>query len=212
MRKTFPFLLISAVLLCACTSPEQDLQIRLFWLQQYNRLMLQALGKKLKNAENNPQLNMALKQLQQLQTQQIFPEAQSEKNLNQAAYADSPAAAQPARKAKPAPQIMDVTLDTDILPGKASVEDRTRMKQALDEVQLANQSMLNDIASSFGDNVKYQAFLITADTERKLKQAASTSANFTVYSSTQQQLLEAQNKKLTSLMQQNVHNLKNIRR
>lgn len=215
-------MLLSSVLLCACTSPEQDAQIRLFWIQQYAKLMASKAEKQLQNAADNPQLRQAIQLLQaQLQTQMSASQTPAENaqtgpstknSVQQPAAAPKTQTAQPARKAKPAPQIMDVTLDNESLPGKASAQDRAKMKKALEEVQLSNQSTLNDIATAFGEEVKYQAFLLTAETERKLKQAAAKSANYAAYSATQKRLLQAQNKALNQLMQQNAHNLKNLRR
>ncbi len=209
--KKFILFPLAALLLCACTTKEQAQQIRLFWLQQYANLMSAQLQKKLQTVQNNPQLAEMLKQMQ---TQiRSLPQQAAAVNSNKATASAQSEAAQPvSRRTYNAPQIMEVTLDTDALPGKAPHEDRVRMKRALEAVQISNQNTLNDIAATFGDKVKYQAFLLTADTERKLKQTASTSANFNAYLAAQKKLIQTQNWKLNQLMQQNADSIKNIRR
>lgn len=190
---------IAALLLGACTTEEQSQQIRLFWLKQYAALMTQKLVN-LQSKTNDPRL------------QALVAEFQKNPPLVLPAVPQNTSAPAAQRRPKPAPQIMEVTLDTDALPGRAPKEDRVKMKQALESVQVANQKTLTDIAATFGDNVKYQAFLLTAETERQLKQAAAQSASFNAYLTTQQRLLSAQDKQLNQLMQKNVGSLKKLPR
>ncbi len=189
--KKFILFPLAALLLCACTTEEQSQQIRLFWLKQYAAVMTQKL------ANMQPQANG-----QSLQA--LLTEFQKSPSVSQSAAAQ--------QRQKPAPQIMEVTLDTEALPGRAPKEERVKMKHALEAVQLSNQTTLTDIAATFGDNVKYQAFLLTAETERQLKQAAAQSADFNAYLTAQQKLLVEQDKKLNQLMQKNAGSIKKIRR
>ena len=46
-KQSLLFILFAAALLAGCTTPEQDQQIRLFWLTQYGELMAKHLGKNL---------------------------------------------------------------------------------------------------------------------------------------------------------------------
>lgn len=200
MKKQIFFLLLAISLFAGCTTKEQEQQIRLFWLQQYTNLMM----KKLENMKQTLPSDFQLKNLtsswsQSLPSQHVPAAAQTPRPTGQTAA--------PAR-----PQIMEVTLDTDTLPGKASAADRTRMKRALEAVQISNQSTLSDIAVTFGDNVKYKAFLITADTERKLKETAKKSANFSAYFTEQQKLLKEQDRKINDLLLKNTGSIKNLPR
>ena len=197
--KKFILFPLAALLLCACTTEEQSQQIRLFWLKQYAAVMTQKL------ANMQPQANG-----QSLQA--LLTEFQKSPSVTQSTAAQNTPAAAAQQRPKPAPQIMEVTLDTEALPGRAPKEDRVKMKHALEAVQLSNQTTLTDIAATFGDNVKYQAFLLTAETERQLKQAAAQSADFNAYLTAQQQLLVEQDKKLNQLMQKNAGSIKKIRR
>lgn len=197
--KKFILFPLAALLLCACTTEEQSQQIRLFWLKQYAAVMTQKL------ANMQPQANG-----QSLQA--LLTEFQKSPSVTQSSAAQNTPAAAAQQRQKPAPQIMEVTLDTEALPGRAPKEERVKMKHALEAVQLSNQTTLTDIAATFGDNVKYQAFLLTAETERQLKQAAAQSADFNAYLTAQQQLLVEQDKKLNQLMQKNAGSIKKIRR
>lgn len=197
--KKFILFPLAALLLCACTTEEQSQQIRLFWLKQYAAVMTQKL------ANMQPQANG-----QSLQA--LLTEFQKSPSVTQSSAAQNTPAAAAQQRPKPAPQIMEVTLDTEALPGRAPKEERVKMKHALEAVQLSNQTTLTDIAATFGDNVKYQAFLLTAETERQLKQAAAQSADFNAYLTAQQKLLVEQDKKLNQLMQKNAGSIKKIRR
>ena len=197
--KKFILFPLAALLLCACTTEEQSQQIRLFWLKQYAAVMTQKL------ANMQPQANG-----QSLQA--LLTEFQKSPSVTQSSAAQNTPAAAAQQRPKPAPQIMEVTLDTEALPGRAPKEERVKMKHALEAVQLSNQTTLTDIAATFGDNVKYQAFLLTAETERQLKQAAAQSADFNAYLTAQQKLLVEQDKKLNQLMHKNAGSIKKIRR
>lgn len=193
MKKRSLFLLVAAVVLAGCTSKEQEQQIRLFWLQQYTNLMMKKIAAAQQNLAKDPRMKEFAAALQKINAQPL------------------PAAPQqPAPRAKP-PQIMEVSMSEDLLPGKASEADRARMKRALEAVQLSNQATLSDIETTFGGDVKYKAFLITAKTERQLKNIAAQSANFTAYFNEQQKLLKNQEAQINQLLLQNTGNIKKIR-
>lgn len=185
-KQSLLFILFAAALLAGCTTPEQDQQIRLFWLTQYGELMAKHLGK-------NLPAPAALAH--------SMPEA------------SQPAAVRTPRKPiEPQPQLIDVTLETDALPGNAPLADRKRMKRAWDAVQLSNQKTLEDINVAFGAQVKGKAFLITANTEKQLKQEAKQAANFAAYFARQRDLLAKQEQSLTQLMTQNRNNIKKLKK
>lgn len=193
MKKRSLFLLVAAVVLAGCTSKEQEQQIRLFWLQQYTNLMMKKIAAAQQSLAKDPRMKEFAAALQKINAQPL------------------PAAPQqPAPRAKP-PQIMEVSMSEDLLPGKASEADRARMKRALEAVQLSNQATLSDIETTFGGDVKYKAFLITAKTERQLKNIAAQSANFTAYFNEQQKLLKNQEAQINQLLLQNTGNIKKIR-
>lgn len=145
MKKYILLPLAAAVMLAGCTTKEQDQQIRTFWMKQYMNVMVKLMSKKM---DSLPQAAR-----QKLAAPQVRAGGQ---NVHQ------PQRTQPA----PQPQIMEVTLDTDALPGRAPHADRVRMKRALEAVQISNQNILSDIAVTFGDNVKTQALVLTAGTKR----------------------------------------------
>ena len=193
MKKRSLFLLVAAVVLAGCASKEQEQQIRLFWLQQYTNLMMKKIADAQQNLAKDPRMKEFAAALQKINAQPL------------------PAAPQqPAPRAKP-PQIMEVSMSEDLLPGKASEADRARMKRALEAVQLSNQATLSDIETTFGGDVKYKAFLITAKTERQLKNIAAQSTNFTAYFNEQQKLLKNQEAQINQLLLQNTGSIKKIR-
>ena len=192
---------LATVLLAGCLSKEQSQQIHLFWLQQYSNLMMKKMSTAMEKMAKDPN----------------FEEFAKKFNMQQLPAAPHPSvntqpAAQPPVQKPARPQIMEVTLDSDALPGKASHADRVRMKRSLEAVQISNQATLSDIAATFGENVKYRAFLLTAQTEKNLKQIAAQSANFSAYFAAQQKLLKEQDKQLNELMQQNAGSIKKLRR
>lgn len=182
MKKT-PFFIFAAALIAAgCTSPDQDQQIRLFWMQQFSNLMTKSSNK----------LPAISHQRQPQPTPQPRP-------------APRPAA-------QPQPQLIDITLETDALPGKAPHEERIRMKRAWDAVQISNQKTLEDINAAFGEQVKTKAFIITANTEKQLKQEAENAANFAAYFARQQELLAKQEQDITQLMTQNKKSIRALKK
>lgn len=195
MKKFLLIPLAALFALAGCTSKEQTQQIRLFWLQQYTNFMMKQLTAKQQKLANDPRLKEFAAMLKQ-NNQPVSPNA----------------SVQNAPKRPAQPQIMEVTLETDTLPGKASQADRTRMKRALEAVQISNQNTLADIDATFGSQVKYQAFLLTTKTERQLKQIAAQSANFTAYFAQQQKLLKEQERQINELLQNNTASIKKLRR
>lgn len=189
MKKLILFSLTAVLLSSGCVSKEQEQQIRLFWMKQYanwtakNRTQNKIFRPSPLSDEKGPQ--RSLKGQNNPQTQP------ASNNL---------------------PQIMEVTLDTEALPGKAPLQDRIQMKTSLEEVLLSNQNTLSDINATFGNNVKYQAFLITSNTESQLKKAAEQSINLASYLAAQQKLLQEQNAQINELLLQNTSSIKQLRR
>lgn len=186
MKKILFFVFIAATIVGAgCTSPEQDQKIRLFWMQQYSNLMFKAMGKR-------PRATYPMPATPRMPARERQATPQTEQQS--------------------LPSLMDVTIETDALPGKAPHAERVRMKRAWDAVQIANQKTLDDINTAFGDQVKSKAFLVTANTEKQLKQAAQNAADFNAYFTQQKELLTKQNQAITALMTQNRHNIKKLKK
>lgn len=205
--------LIAAALVAGCTTKEQDEQIRTFWMMQ----SLEAMNKVATPANMEKLSKLAAKSanfgaMGAMETPHMdWPENFDEPEPALPAQPASQATA-PVRRAAPAPQFMDVTIDTDELPGRAPQAERAKMKRAFDAVQINNQAALSAIENSFNASVKHKAFLITTQTEKDLKAAAAKSANFQAYFAEQKRLLALQDQKLTQLMKQNTANLKRVRR
>lgn len=183
MKKQHFFIFLAAALLAAgCTTKEQDRQIQLFWLQQYTNLMMKSSGGLPSSARP------------------MMPAP----GMNAVSHAPRP-------QAEPQPQLIDVTLETDALPGKAPHADRVRMKRAWNAVQISNQKTVEDINTAFGAQVKAKAFIITANTEKQLKQEAKEAADFNAYFARQRELLTKQEQDLTRLMTQNKKSIRKLK-
>lgn len=192
MKKTILFLCAACLFSGACTSKEQDEKIKSFWMGQFIQAMV-------KYAPKQP-------------GGKIVPPIQLHKpNAHPAAAPTQAVTAKPAPKPAPV-QVLDVTMDDDALPGKAPYAERVQMKRAWTLFQLSNQNTLRDIQNTFGDQVKDKAFYITINTEKKLKQAAATAANYRVYAAKQKQLLAEQDQALQQLMMQNKASIKRIKK
>ncbi len=186
MKKHPFFIFIAAALLTAgCTSPEQDQKIRLFWMQQYAALTAKITGGQPRCARQTPPPPGLSFRPQQPGTK---------------------------TSAQPRPQVMDVTIETEALPGIAPYAERVRMKRAWDAVQIANQNTLDDISSAFGEKVKNQAFAVTTNTEKQLKQTAKEASNFAAYFTQQRALLSKQEQALNTLMTQNRTRIKKLKK
>jgi len=192
-NKHFLFI-CAAVLLAGCTSPEQDQEIRMFWMQQYSNVMMKKLSR-------------GGAALRPVHSQMPPAPAAAEPEAANGTYGKKPAP-----KANPQPQLIDVTIETDALPGKAPLADRKRMKRAWDAVQLSNQKTLEDINAAFGEQVKNKAFILTANTEKQLKKEAKEAANFAAYFARQRDLLTKQEQALTQLMTQNRNSIKKLKK
>ena len=202
--------LIAAALVAGCTTKEQDEQIRTFWMMQSLEVMNKVATPA--NMEKLSKLAAKSANLGATETPHMDWPENFEGPTPAIPAQPAPQATAPVRRATPAPQFMDVTIDTDELPGKAPQEERAKMKRAFGAVQINNQATLASIENSFNASVKHKAFLITTQTEKDLKAAAAKSANFQAYFAEQKRLLALQDQKLTQLMKQNTANLKRVRR
>lgn len=212
MKKYTLLPLIAVSLLAGCTTKEQDEKIKTFWMMQSMQLMNKVASTKMDQLTKLAAGSANFGAMGAMGSRHMdFPEHFDGPTPALPAQNASTAAA-PVRRTTPAPQIMDVTMDTDELPGKAPQAERAKMKRAFDAVQVNNQAALVSIERTFNTAVKHKAFLITTQTEKDLKAAAAKSANFQAYLSEQKRLLALQDQKLMQLMKQNAANLKRTRR
>ena len=197
MKKASLFIFLSVcVLFAGCTSKEQDEKIRAFWFGQLFGVMMKA---------------SSFKQPAAMPLPVSFAKSAAARSAQPVPVQSKPVShTVTTPKPQPAP-IMDVTMDDDALPGKASYDDRVRMKQDLTTLQLNNQAALRDLQTTFGGDVKDKAFYIMLNTEQKLKQAAYTAADYNAYASRQSGLLQEQNKAIAQLMEQNKASIRRIK-
>lgn len=114
--------------------------------------------------------------------------------------------------AVPAKQYMEITMEDDgLVKGKAPLKDRQAMQRAIEKVQQDNEKTLQDIGQMFGNATQTQAFAITSNTEKALRQKAAASASLQAYLTAQKQLLAQQEQNLNKLMQENARFLRDIR-
>ncbi|MBO7191430.1 MAG: hypothetical protein J6V32_04955 [Elusimicrobiaceae bacterium] len=195
MKKTILFITCTCLLTAGCLSKEQKEKVNLFWAMQIMNVMMKISGKAMPAMPMQPANGQMPVDYPNNPDAPIMPATNPE-----------------AIPQRPAPQVIDVMMDDTALPGKASREDRVRMKQALSAVQENNQKLLQDLRKTFGNNVKEKAFYITLETEKQLKQAAAEATTYSDYMAKQQHLLAQQEKAIAKLMQQNKASLKRLKK
>lgn len=209
MKKTYFFMLCAGLVLAGCTSKEQDEKIKAFWGQQVVGVMMKTPG-------SSPTMLQKALPLSVTQSAAAHPQntpAQAQNPVENTAVTPGATSPKTAPKTqRPPVQVLDVTVEEDVLPGKASYADRVRMTRALENVQDNNQETLKDLQATFGDNVKTSAFYITLTTERKLKKAAAVALNYKDYAARQKQILAEQDQSIQQLMQQNTGSLRRIKK
>ena len=190
MKKITLLIFASCLVLAGCLSREQRAQINQFWAIQIYRVQVK------------------IYQLSHRGTSTPRPLVPPTNNVP--AISKTPTGQE--TPVMPRVQVLDVTMDTETLPGLAPQEERIRMKEAWTTVQENNQTLLQDLQTTFGNNVKEKAFFLTLETEKQLKQAAATAPDYNTYIQTQTQLLNEQDKAIRQLMQQNTSSLKRLKK
>ena len=208
--KKFLFLLTIAVGLCACTTPEEDAQIKLFWLEQMMQFMphpprpVQPLPAPVQPPTEPPLLP------DEVATQ---PTQQNTPTANQQSAVSTTAKQPSARRAQS--QFLEITLEdttrVNPLKSNAPLKERQAMQRALENVKQANQQALRDIGIMFDGDTQAQAFAIVAKSEKILMRTANTSNNYQNYLNAQRKILQEQDQQLNQLMRQNAYKLRRIR-
>ena len=202
MKKTTLFIICICVLLAGCLSKEKDEQVKTFWRQQFYNLQLKLHQQAIRQTGRTPAQPPFTQSANAFtpRTDTPLPTA------NEQPASETPVAPRPVK------QVIDVTPDEEALPGKATYEERVRMKQAFITVQDNNQTLLLDLQKTFGNNVKEKAFYLTLETEGKLKQVAANADSYETYAAEQQKLLAQQEKDISQLMLRNKASLKRLKR
>ena len=210
--KKFLFLLIAISSLCACTTPEEDAQIRLFWLEQIMQLM-----PKQERPALPPQPLPVIPDEETLPVQEE-PSIPEEIAVEPQAPAAQPNADLASKKPTTArhsqTQFIETTLEdsrVNKLKSNASLKDRQAMQRAIERVKQANQQALQDIGIMFDGDTQAQAFVIVSKSEKVLTRTANTSNNYQNYLNAQRKILQEQDQQLNQLMRQNAYKLRRIR-
>ncbi len=252
MKKTILFTVGMCVGLAACTSKEQEKEIRAFWRNQFMRLEMSSWKKVGVDSEENRALLEKFSKMQESAavskmkenasagvgkiTQKLHisksasqtimpapaqmpsqPVAKTSPKPSSGAIAQKPARKMSAKPQTSVPansskQVLEVTLDDDnAFPGKASYNDRVRMKREWHDLQMRNQASLRDIYKTFGAEVYNEALVITTNTEQQLQKTARTAGSFAAYMSQQRLLFSQQEKELQELMQRNAQNIRYVK-
>ena len=218
MKKIILIAFCACVFFAGCTSPEQNQKIQAFWFQQYVNVILK-VGPMIpsKPTDNTPSTAFAERQAQRraaaraLLTGLLQAQQSPQTSPAPAPQAQPPKPAKPKFSADMLPQMVEVTMDEEALPGKADYKERVQMMGAFSQVLTNNQKTLQDLQETFGESVKLEAFLVTTRTETQLKETAATAVDFQDYLAKQQQLMQAQEKEIEQLMTQNINSLKKIK-
>ena len=210
--KKFLFLLIAISSLCACTTPEEDAQIRLFWLEQIMQLM-----PKQERPALPPQPLPVIPDEETLPVQEE-PSIPEEIAVEPQAPVAQPNADLASKKPTTArhsqTQFIEITLEdsrVNKLKSNASLKDRQAMQRAIERVKQANQQALQDIGIMFDGDTQAQAFVSVSKTKKILTRTANTSNNYQNYLNAQRKILQEQDQQLNQLMRQNAYKLRHIR-
>lgn len=198
--------------MCACTTPEEDAQIKLFWLEQ----LMQFMPKQTRPVP-------ALQPLPVMQQEQGLPPAPEQPRAPQNEALQAAATQQavihpvPKKTIQPAQrQFMEITLEDNTrrvnsLKSNAPLKERQAMQRAIERVKQSNQQALQDIGLMFDGDTQAQAFAIVAKSEKILMRTANTSNTYQNYLNAQRKILQEQDAQLNQLMRQNAYKLRRVR-
>lgn len=213
--KKFLFLSLALSGLCACTTPEEDTQIKLFWLEQIMQLMP-------KQPHMAPLPPHPLPPLQEEPPDPSLAQEQPprpEETVSLSKSSLTPQTQSPEKKPESAAnvrsQFLEITLEdssrVNHLKSNASLKERQAMQRALENVKQSNQQALHDIGIMFDGDTQAQAFAIVSKSEKILQRTANTSMNYQNYLNAQHKILQEQEAQLNQLMRQNAYKLRRIR-
>ena len=213
--KKLLFLLLAICGAYACTTPEEDAQIKLFWLEQIMQLMP-------KQAQPAPLPPQPLPVIPTEEEQPAPAEEQVAPTTEEtvaSAENKQPNAVPPTVKPVVARrntqnQFMEITLEktrVNKFKSNASLKDRQAMQRAIERVKKSNQQALEDIGAMFGGDTQAQAFAVVLQSEKILMRTANTSNTYQNYLNAQRKILQEQEAQLNQLMRQNAYKLRRVR-
>lgn len=219
MKKVL-FLLWIIGSICACTTPEEDAQIKLFWMEQILQLMPQQARPMPLPPQPLPVMpEEEIQQQPQVPAEQ--PPVPEDLATQPQAATEQSATHQTASVPVPKPQVhrsqnqfIEITMeDARVKKTKSSapLKDRQAMQRAIERVKQSNQQTLTDIGTMFDGDTQAQAFAIVAKSEKILMRVANTSNTYQNYLNAQRKILQEQEAQLNQLMRQNAYKLRRIR-
>ena len=105
--------------------------------------------------------------------------------------------------AREMPSFLKIATKYDDIKNTASIEDKQQMKEMIVQLQSANGVVVQSIGDLFGPVVKNQALILTLDTDKKLQEAANTSANLAEFTEKYEKISLEQGEALNKLMTDN---------
>ena len=214
--KNFLFLLVAMGSVCACTTPEEDAQIKLFWLEQIMQFMPQPTRPMpLPPPSFDPvpvEEEPALVEKPQADVSGETAPTGPEKPAEQPVVAT--VSKKPTGPHNNSSQFIEITMeDTRVNKYKsnAPLKERQAMQRALERVKQSNQQALQDIGMMFDGDTQAQAFAIVSKSEKILIRTANTSNTYQNYLNAQRKILQEQDQQLNQLMRANAYKLRRIR-
>lgn len=207
MKKLF-LLLITAVVLTACTSKEQDEKIHAFWAEQAQKAMVkfgpavaQGMAKagplmaaQMSKMQGSGEVSDAdfEKMMQQMQNDPEFIKFMQEKQTQKD---NTPAPAKP--------QFMDITMDDEDLSSAEAEEDRQMINDSIRDVQQSNQEFISSLSSQqYTQEERTAIMAIFTEEEKQLKELAATSPDFISFMKAEMEITNNAHQKLQKLIEQ----------
>lgn len=196
MKKTIYSFLVLVLLLGGCANQENIEKANAFWMNQFVAL-LQAKGMSPAQAQR---LSQQMAQMQALRNADNAAQAQPSYELQ---TVPQPGVKTPAAQSRRnMPQSIEVTMEDDVLPGIAPLNERQQMTDSLNLVRETNQELLNTLGASFSAATKNRMFALTSQTERQLKKEAARAKTYAAYSRRETQILQMQDTKIQQIIQE----------
>lgn len=196
MKKTIYSLFAAVLLLSGCANQENTEKANAFWLNQLTAFM-QAKG--LSPAQAQRLAQRLVQRFAGNSFNKTTP-AQPTEELQAGAQPGTKTPAAPGRRNMP--QLIEVTMEDDVLPGIAPLKERQQMTDSLNLVRETNQEILNTLGASFSAATRNRLFALASQTERQLKKEAARAQTYEAYARRETQILQIQNTKMQQIIQE----------
>ncbi|MBO5910936.1 MAG: hypothetical protein J6Q05_01900 [Elusimicrobiaceae bacterium] len=223
--KKFLFLLLLSGSLYACTTPEEDAQIKLFWFEQLMQIMPQQARPTSQEVQpfpvimdeektEPPALEEEETSTQLPETQETQPVTAPEQNAPDTVVKNDSKKITVAQR--PQGQFLEITMEdvtrnVNQFKNNAPLKERQAMQRAIENVKQSNQQALRDIGTMFDGDTQAQAFSIISKSEKVLLRLANTSTSYENYLNAQRKILQEQDAQLNQLMRANAYKLRRVR-